>query len=174
MARTRQRGFSLLEIMVVVTIIGIFIGVAVLSIDVTGRDRDSEQEMFRLKSLVDLLREESLLQGIDYGVLFTRTGYQFYFYDYEQRLWLQPNDDRLLAGRELPESLDLAVTVDDRLVVLAEPPDLENGDTGEPQVMILSTGEMTPFEIEVFRDPLGPRYALSAEFDGEMEIELHE
>ena len=174
MYRSRQRGFTLLEILVVVTIIGIFVGVAVLSIDITGSDRESEQEAFRLKTLVELVREESLLQGLDYGLLFTRTGYKFYYYDYERREWLLPPDDRVLVERVFPEALEMSVIVDDRDLILEPAPDLINGETGEPQVLVLSSGEMTPFELEIFRDPLGTRHALTAEFDGEIEISIRE
>ncbi len=174
MTPERHRGFSLLELMVVVTIIGIFIGVAVLSVGVTGNDRESEQEVFRMKSIIDLLREESLLQGVDYGVLFSRAGFQFYQYDYVLQEWIVPADDELMRPRTLAETLDLAVSVDDRPIVLDDAPDTEDGEEADPQVMILSTGEMTPFELAIFRDPLGVRHVLTAAFDGEMELEVRE
>jgi general secretion pathway protein H len=172
--RARLGGFSLLELLVVVAIIGIFVGVAVLSVDVTGDDRESEQEIFRLKTLIDLLREDALLQGTDYGVYFSQAGYQFYYYDYDRRSWLLPPTDGLLTERSLPPDLEMAVTVDDRDVTLQSAPDLENGETAVPQIMILSSGEMTPFTLELYRDVAGPRLALTAEFDGDMEIERHE
>jgi general secretion pathway protein H len=65
-----SRGFSLLELLVVVTIIGIFAGAAVLSLGVVGRDREIERETLRLQSLLSLLREEALMQSRDYGLLF--------------------------------------------------------------------------------------------------------
>jgi len=174
MLRAREKGFSLLELLVVVAIIGIFVGITVLSVDIAGNDRESEQEAFRLKSLIDLLREDALLQGLDYGIHFNRGGYQFYFYDYERRSWLLPADDRLLVPREIPETIELAVVVDDREVKLERAPDLENGETGQPQIMILSSGEMTPFTVELYRDFDGPGFMLTAQFDGDMEIELRE
>lgn len=171
MLRARQRGFSLLELLVVVAIIGIFIGVAVLSVEITGEDRESEQETFRLKTLIDLLREEALLQGTDYGMHFSDGSYNFYYYDYERRSWLLPPADGVLVQRSLPDALEMSVIVDDRDLILEEPPDLENGETAIPQVMILSSGEMTPFTLELYRDFQGPRFALTAEFNGDTEIE---
>ena len=174
MLRARYGGFSLLELLVVVAIIGIFVGVTVLSVQITGEDRESEQEAFRLKSLLDLLREDALLRGTDYGVHFSENGYNFYYYDYARRSWLLPPADGLVIQHDLPQALEMSVVVDDRDVVLEPAPDLDEGETAVPQVMILSTGEMTPFTLEIYRDALGPRFALTAEFNGNMEIARHE
>jgi general secretion pathway protein H len=171
MLRARRLGFTLIEMLVVVAIIAVFIGAALLSIDISGQDRQSEQEVVRLKSLLELLREESLLQGLDYGVHFNRGGYQFYYYDYQQREWLLPLDDGLLAERRIPELLEMSVTVDDRSLVLEAAPDLDDGETAVPQVFVLSSGEMTPFTVDLYRDISGSHFTLTAEFNGAMEIE---
>ena len=168
--RFAARGFTLLELLVVVTIIGIFVGVAVLSIDIAGDDRQSEQEVSRLKSLLDLVREEALLQSRDVGVLFTTSAYRFYYYDYTQLTWLPPADDRLLSEHELASPLELELTVEDRPVVLEDGSDPDLFEKPSPQVMILSTGEITPFQAAVFRDLNGGRITLTADIDGSMEI----
>lgn len=167
--RCRSGGFSLLELLVVVTIIGIFVGVAVLSVGITGPDRQSEQEAFKLKSIIDLIREEALLQSRDFGILFGESSYRFYFYDYGTLAWLLPADDRLLAEHRLPEPLEFALSVEDREVVLDDA-DADMREDPRPQVMVLSTGEVTPFRAQIFREFGGTRYELSAEFDGSMEI----
>jgi len=165
------RGFSLLELLVVVVIVATFVGAAVLSIGIAGDNRDLEQETFRLKSLLNLLREEALMQNRDYGVLFSATGYRFYVYDYVLQTWVEPAGDTLLAGRSVDGLLELALRVEDRDIVLDEGFETDELGNPLPQVMILSSGEMTPFEADVFRPFVEEaRVRLRAELDGTIEI----
>jgi len=165
-----SRGFSLLELLVVVAIVAIFIGAAVLSIGVAGDDRDVRQETFRLKSILDLVREEALMQNRDFGVLFSASGYRFYIYDYQQLAWVTPLADNLLVARGLRGELNLELTVEGRDVAL----DAEFDDDGlsdpEPQIMLLSSGEVTPFQATLFRPFDDARSVLRAELDGTIEI----
>jgi general secretion pathway protein H len=169
-SRHASAGFSLLELLVVVVIIGIVAGAIVLSTDIVGRDREAEREAQRLRSLIELLREEALMQTRDYGVLFSRRGYRFYIYDYQQSMWIEPAEDRLLAARELPERLELSLALEDRDAVLAPTLELDEREEPEPQIMILSSGEVTPFEATVSREFVEGRYVLAAELDGTIDI----
>lgn len=169
-ARASSRGFSLLELLVVVAIIGIVVGTVVLSMGVVGSDREIEREALRLRSLLDLLREEALMQTRDYGVLFSASGYRFYVYDYQRLTWVEPGGDALLREHELPPRLELALRVEERELVLR--PSLEEIDdkTPEPQVMVLSSGEITPFSAEVARAAADGHYAVTAGLDGKLDV----
>jgi general secretion pathway protein H len=169
--RARERGFSLLEILVVVAIIAIFVGAAVLSVGIATRtDRETEREIARLKGVLDLAREEALLQTRDFGVLFSRSAYRFYTYDHGLQAWIAPIDDRLLTEHAIDERLGLALVVEDREIVLAETLATEDDEEPDPQVLILSSGEVTPFEARVFRDPDIGEHVLTAELTGAIEI----
>lgn len=169
--QARLGGFSLLELLVVVTIIAIFAGAAVLSLGSLGSDREAQREAARLQGLVSLLREEAVMQSRDYGIYFSETGYRFYIYDYLRLGWLQPTDDRFLAEHRLSEPLQLALVLEDREVRLMQ--DFEPADRDElptPQVVLLASGEVTPFEAAFFRDFDGGRFILDVEFDGSVTV----
>ena len=85
-----QRGFTLLELLVVVAIIGMLAGAVTLSLGTLGNDREIDEETERLRSMIDLLHEEALMQSRDYGVMFSQTGYRFYVFDYQQLTWVLP------------------------------------------------------------------------------------
>ena len=163
----RCSGFSLLELLVVVTIIAVFAGVAVLSLGTLGSDRVLQREATRLQTLIDVLAEEAVLESRDYGLLFSESGYRFYVFDYPTLTWLAPTGDQLLAERTLEEPLQIALELDDREVGLAQDFDtMDINEQPEPQVIVFGTGEVTPFEVGFFRELNGGRFILSAEFDG--------
>jgi type II secretion system protein H len=122
-ARFRSRGkppggFTLIEILIVVLIIGILSAAVLLSVNLTGRDRDLEKESDRLLSLVNYAREQAELQTREYGVIFHDDGYQFVAYDTRRGLWREVYEDESLRLRKLPDGLDFKLIVDARPVVL--------------------------------------------------------
>jgi type II secretion system protein H len=129
-ARTRSRsgGFTLIEIMIVVVIIGVISAGVLLSVNLTGRDNELEKESDRLLTLVNYAREQSEMQTREYGVVIHEDGYQFVAYDTRRRLWREIYEDDALRMRKLPDGLDFKLVVDARPVVLVptgevKPPD---------------------------------------------------
>ena len=178
-----SRGFSLLEIMVVVAIIGIFVGVAVLSTDLVGFSRRLEQEATRLGNIVSFATEEALLQTRDFGIFVCEDSYHFFVYDYELEDWL-PYGVAPFGPRRLEDDMLVFLRIDDREVVLETEAEaflpqmtqqLTEDDLDElpdPQIVILSSGEITPFQLEFLRESelTTPGVALNVSFDGRSEV----
>ena len=163
-------GFSLIELLVVMVIIGLFAATAVLSLNVVGPDRELEREALRLRSLLDTLMDEAVLETRDYGVQFTRHGYRFFVYDYRTLTWLDPVGDGCLREHRLAEPLELTLFLDDREVSLEPEQEPEPGEQPQPQVVLLASGEITPFEAQFFRDAAGGRYLLAGALDGSLQV----
>lgn len=160
-------GFTLIELLVVVAIIGLFAGVAVLSLNVVGADRELERETHRLRSLLQTLMDEAVLATREYGVTFTRNGYRLSVYDYRTLSWLDPAGDALLGEHRLTEPLELRLFLEGREIVLE--PEHDPADLA-PQIVLLASGGMTPFEAELYRDAAAGRYVLTGTLDGSLEV----
>jgi general secretion pathway protein H len=118
-SRARSSGFTLIELMIVVVIIGVISAAVLLSVNLTGRDRDLEKESDRLLTLFNYAREQAEMQTRDYGIVMHDDGYQFVAYDNRRGLWREIYEDDALHQRMLPGGLDFKLIVDARPVVLA-------------------------------------------------------
>ena len=134
-------GFTLIEVMVVVVIMGILINFAVLSLRSHSPNDQLDKETRRLKSLIEIASEEALLRSSFIGVDITETGYGFL--RLEEELW-QPIDDTLFRDRELPEEIRISVT--------SAQPESDDDDDKErrtPEIILLNSGEITPFDLKI-------------------------
>ncbi|MET0532708.1 MAG: type II secretion system minor pseudopilin GspH [Steroidobacter sp.] len=175
MRRSRQRGFTLLELLVVLVVIAIMISMAMLSFGVLGRDRQSEEETRRFWMVLQQAREEAELQAEDLGVFISTDAYEYLRFEPRRNEWLVIEGDELFAQRRLPEGLRFRLRVDSRETVMK--PDLPNrSDKDEnqkwpPQVLVLSSGEVMPFELEVEREGAPSMWRVTALADNDLRVE---
>jgi len=145
----RGAGFTLIELLVVVAIIGVVCAGMLLSISLTGRDRELEKESDRLEALFTYVREQAELQTREYGIMFQEDGYEFLTYDTRRAAWRSVFEDDALGARRLPDGLGVRLKVEARPVVLTRPKDASDKT---PQVMIFSNGDLDSFELTLERD----------------------
>jgi len=177
----RLRGFTLIEVLVVVVIVGIISSVVLLSTSLIDDERGIRREARRLASLVELAGDEALLQGRDFGLELVRGGYRFVEYDPLQDRWFEVPGDDLLRPRRLPESLEFELYVEDRRVLLSDEHarlgNEEDRPAGErradyaPHTLILSSGQLSPFELRLLREDAQSGIELRVTPAGEIEID---
>ncbi|HEY3645858.1 MAG TPA: type II secretion system minor pseudopilin GspH [Gammaproteobacteria bacterium] len=164
MSPQRSQGFTLIELLVVMVIIAIIASIGVISVNVADRD-PSKGDAHEMADLMGLAAEQAIMQGQEYGLRLETHGYSFYVYD--GRRWQPVKDDNLFYRRDLGDDVTLSLQLEGAPATLAPPPvTLQEAETvtstapaaatGEseeqkdvPQVLLLSSGELPPFEIDV-------------------------
>lgn len=175
-----SRAFSLIEILVVITIVGIVMSIAVLSLGVLGDDRELRTQGRRIVALVQVAQDEAVMQGREFGIEFMTGGYRFLEFDPLLNIWSELIGDDTLRMRELPEETEFELWIEGQRVVLdPEPaktePDEETTSASSvrnyaPHVMVFSSGDMTPFELRILRLDLEQIVVLESNLLGDIKF----
>ena len=70
-----SRGFTLIEILVVLTIIGITLGFALISFGDFGSSRRMTADVEQFKQLITLVQQQAILESTPYGIHIKSNGY---------------------------------------------------------------------------------------------------
>lgn len=133
--RSLQKGFTLIEIMVVVVIVAILMSAVTLSFPPTG-DKLLKEHSARFSALIGLAQDEAILQSRELGLEVSDKGYAFY--RNEDNSWTSYADTPF-SKRQFPAEIISTIVLDGIAI------DLKDRDKKTPQIVILSSGEMTPF-----------------------------
>jgi general secretion pathway protein H len=142
-----------------------------------GGGRELDEEMHRLTALIDVAGEEATLEGRDYGLLIGNDRYSFYVYEPDRQAWTALTEE--LRERELPEGIRLELVLEGRPVTLAAQ-DVKHDDDADnnadlgpaPQVLVLSSGELTPFALTMESDHADYHYEITGLPMGGTDVKL--
>jgi len=137
-------GFTLLEILVVLTLLAILMGTVVLGFTgADGRQRLAG-EAERLAMRIELARQRALLRNREWGLHLDDDGYAFSEFDRASGEWVE-HDRRPLRPVTLPPGMALELEADD----VGEVPFADTPERRLPSLLMSSSGEVTPFRIYV-------------------------
>jgi general secretion pathway protein H len=181
----QQNAFTLIELLVVVVIVGIVSSFLLLSFGLLGNDRALDQQARRLGSLLELSLDEAELQGRDFGLELVRGGYRFVELDPVLDEWSEISGDDMLKQRQLDDGMQMELFIEDRRILLAaEPANLrKNADEEKsndvaqnfaPHILILSSGDLSPFKLQILRDSDKSSKSLTVTPAGEIKIDADE
>jgi general secretion pathway protein H len=166
----RASGFTLLEVLVVVVIIGIIASMAMVSTRVLGGDHEMDQETKRLVAVLAQVREDAMLEGRDVGLRVDARGYDFLRYDGRTEQWQLETEDPLLRERSLPDGLEAGLWLESRQVKLPARATPTERQPPQPQVVLMASGDMVPFELRLERAGTRELRAVVGGVDGKLEI----
>lgn len=151
----RSGGFTLIELMIVIVLIGILLGMVSLA---TGQNPawQARQEANNIASLIHRLRERAVLDGLEYGMRLSADGYR----------------GMRMAGQEWesitvfypwPDNLRMHLELDGGISTLG-------ADEGPPQLLVLSSDETSAFTL-TFLTADTTWLSLSSDGIGEVQID---
>ena len=155
-----QRGFTLIEILVVVAIGAVLVGLVVLRMGDWRGQADPERQLERLAALIQAQCEQAMFQSRPRGLRITEEGYDFWQSASEG--WVILSGDGINRPRSWQGNVDLTLDVTGYRSRLSDEPEA-------PQIWCDPLGELTLFTLGLEGGDLSAR--LSASGTGHLSVE---
>lgn len=176
----RQRGFTLLELMVVLMVVGLLLSMVNLATSDNAAQTDTEAFGKQLQAAVTQYRQEAVFQNLDLGLGWLPEEFWLLVYTdpnsremagnmsveeltrLQKNPWL-PYRSELSPVIEIPEEVYVRLIIDEEDIQLE---DLFEEETGLlPALLFLASDEYTPFRMELTHDS-DDRFMVILEGDG--------
>jgi len=164
----RARGFTLIEILIVMVIISIVGAVAILTISQNENSRlDSLSK--EMANMIVLAETQAMLQPTIIGLSISTDSYQFY--QYQETKNEKDNPWRPLTASPfqlhiIPKGVQVTLKIEGKIIPPSEP--MESPD---PTLIISTNGDMTPFVILFGHTGSEPRYRIVGDENGNVKRE---
>ena len=174
-----QQGFTLVEVMLVMLLIGLLATTVVMNFSPESREERLNNEAERFQQLFQFVAETALLRQQEWGLYTLPDRYGFMYYDNESGKWAAADEPASLQQHKLPADIKLSLELEglpgeDSNLLSQLDWQLDEQEQAEaetelpvlPQVFILSSGEISPFKLLLTeQSDLTPLYSsVSAEF----------
>ncbi|MFT7339245.1 MAG: general secretion pathway protein H [Marinobacter maritimus] len=137
-----SNGFTLIEILVVLVLVGLLAALAVFTMGGNSQQRELQNEVRELYLLMQTASDQAVLNNLELGLLLEENGYRFVAFQDETGDW-KGSGERLFRARAFPQWLVTTPFIESDAPRLASAE-----DKLRPDVVFFSSGETTPFELE--------------------------
>lgn len=159
-----RRGFTLIEMLVVIVIVGIVVAAITLSLRGSG-EREVENAARRAEALVALACERAVIGGRDIGFSPVVDGLRFGYFQRDGWHPLLPSPNDELRPRALGNGIVLRAERDGEVL------ELEDDAPDEPAFACFASGELTPFVLEIARADAPLPWRLTGTLDGKLALQ---
>lgn len=158
-------GFTLLEVLVVVVLIGIIVSVVTVSATTGNLEDKLKEEARRMQALMSLASEEAILRNQELALSVGSDAYRFEVL--EQGRWKAIEGDRLFRRRDVAAGLDMSLLVEETELSLGD----DEEAAGMSRIFFLSSGEvLPPFELVLKSENAEFERRLRLNENGDIEI----
>lgn len=141
MAGQDQRGFTLIEILLVIVVIGVVMGTVVLSLNPGDMSRRLQVEREQLQGELQLARSIAESERADLGLRLAPESLTYYRFSPRDRQWRAITNEAALKPRQVP-GIDFVWR--DDLAAAGNAAPAPRLSELQPDLLLLSSGEATP------------------------------
>lgn len=152
----RQRGFSLLELMVALIVVVLVTTLVNLTVSSGGQDVALRAAAYEVADVAAYALDEAQMTGVDYGLLLeeeAQRGEVIYRYRWLERKldgWGDPASGKdVFRHTRLPPGIALELELEDAPLVELSLDEDEKDDKLSPQVVFYASGETTPGALNI-------------------------
>lgn len=169
MRNKSQRGFTLLELLVTLVIVGILITFVAVSFTTNSFKHEIRIEASQLARKIELLRRVATTHNETWGISISRDSYRFLRFEESEQKW-EEVEGALYRNHKLPAKLYLQFEGSLNIPTL-----IDKIDELQPEMVVVPGGEMTPFVLHCKHEHSAPdqnKHVRILQSDGINEVEV--
>lgn len=154
-----SRGFTLIEVLVVILIISIITGMSIMAFGDFGAGRKAYVFSEQFTAYIKLVRQRAILEMSTLGISVNNKGYGTWKYEGDN-IWKPLPQKSLFRWQNFPDNI---------VVTLANK---SKSSATAPEIIILPTGEMTAFKINFGTSSVPNQSVLTGHTNGEISLKM--